>query len=69
MSNFIGRFLQRRREERIRAVAKWNKHQEWLQYMRRKGVIMPQPRPDERSSQELDARILGQQKRFGRQAI
>ena len=60
MIKWIGRILQERREERIRASVKWNKHQEWLQYMRRKGVIMPQARPDDRDGMALHRRILSQ---------
>ena len=55
----FGRWLQARREERIRAVTKWNKHQEWLAYMHRKGVIMPKPRPDERDLTAMHNRLIG----------
>lgn len=61
MIKFIGRFLQCRREERIKAVANWNGHQEWLMFMRRNGVIMPQSRPDERSVMAMHDRILARQ--------
>lgn len=59
MIRMIGRWFQERREARIRAIAKWNKHQEWLQYMRRKGVIMPLPRPDERDLTAMHNRLIG----------
>jgi hypothetical protein len=59
MIKMIGRFFQRRREERIRALHHWDQKQQWLRYLRRRGIIMPLPRPDERNSQLLDRRILG----------
>lgn len=54
----IGGFFQRRRDERIRASHKWNKRQESLAYLRRRGIIMPQPRPDDRSVMGLHKRIV-----------
>ncbi len=54
----IGAFFQARREERIKAAHAWNKRQEQRDYLRRKGYILPQARPDHRDVLDMHKRIV-----------